>query len=85
MIFKRESLIRDPEVAFGDPNQLARRTDLSHEEKLDVLESWRLDLLELQRASEENMSSADSGAGSVAEKLRQVSEALDAIRRESHR
>jgi len=50
---------------------------LTDEQKVRLLEDWRLDLLERQRASEENMDASDRRtAGVISEQLRLVTSAL---------
>ena len=79
------SLIHDPELQFGDPKRLAMNRDLSLQRKLEVLESWRLDLIELQRAEDENMSSGDADLGSTAKRLAEVSAVIALLEREMSR
>ena len=69
----------DPEHRFGDPRQLAADPAISDAEKLRILESWRLDLVELQRAEEENMPSAGVEPDETAKKLAEVSRVLDVV------
>lgn len=76
------SLPKNVPHGIRHPHRVLADHDLSTAEKIKLLEDWRLDLLELQRAAEENMPSATVQPGEVAERLRQVTEAL-AILRES--
>lgn len=58
-------------------NELIRDDSVSTQEKIRQLEDWRLDLLEKQRATEENMRPSSAGDGeNVGEDLRRVTEAL---------
>jgi hypothetical protein len=52
---KTQALIRDPDREFREPDELLKRSDLSVNEKLLVLRSWHADLVEMQKATEENM------------------------------
>ena len=76
MMVKRKELLRDPDKVFVDPTRLVERSDLTKTDKLELLEQWRLDLIELQQAADENMPSANAETGDTAEKLRRVSEAI---------
>jgi len=54
---------------------------VSNEEKIRNLEDLRLDLLERQRATEENMGTkAGREAGEIGDQLQQVTEALTTLR-----
>ena len=79
MIETRSSLTRDPEREFLEPRYLVERQDISAEDKLTLLKNWQADLLELQRASEENMPSANVPSGLVAEKLSKVAQAIESV------
>lgn len=79
------SHIHDPELEFGDPKRLAMSRDLSLQRKLEVLESWRLDLIELQRAEDENMRGREAEPGSTAKKLAEVSAVIALLEREVSR
>jgi len=60
-----------------DPRSIFHDGSLTDEQKIRLLEDWRLDLLERQRASEENMDSPDRrSAGVIGEQLRLVTSAL---------
>jgi hypothetical protein len=79
MVETRKSLTRDPEREFLEPHYLVERQDISAEDKLTLLKNWHADLLELQRASEENMPSANVPAGLAAEKLSKVAQAIELV------
>jgi hypothetical protein len=72
----KQELIRNPDREFRSPVELLRRNDLSSEEKLFVLQNWQADLVELQTATEENMSRSGGESGSTADKLMQVAAAI---------
>jgi hypothetical protein len=75
-----QHLLRDPDNMFDDPRELINRDDLSKPEKLQVLRGWHADLIELQTATEENMSDTTvHEPGIVAERLTQVAAALDKL------
>jgi hypothetical protein len=71
-----QELIRDPESKLGEPVKLVERSDLTTREKLVILESWRADLVELQKAAEENMASVNLDAGVTAARLAEVMAAI---------
>lgn len=73
---KRDELMKDPEREFREPRHLIEDQELSDTQKIQLLINWRLDLLELQRATEENMAGTND-SGEVAERLKQVTDALE--------
>jgi hypothetical protein len=83
MIMKLQQLIRDPEGAFDEPGDVVDCVDLSRHDKIVVLESWRADLIELQKATDENMSSDAHVPGETAARLAQVAAAIMRLRKEA--
>ena len=79
MVTKRGILMEDPEREFHDPRHVLENHELSEAQKLQLLLNWRLDLLELERATEENMA-ASIDSGDVAEQLKKVTDALEELR-----
>jgi hypothetical protein len=73
---KRKTLMLNPEREFRDPRRLIEDQALSDKQKVQLLMNWRLELIELQRATEENMTGADE-SGEVTERLRKVTDALE--------
>jgi hypothetical protein len=71
---------RDVERLFEDPAKVVENEELSKADKLKILENWKLDLIELQRANDENMARYGRDGGDVAESLRAVSMALESLR-----
>jgi hypothetical protein len=64
-----------------DPAKVLASEGLSDDEKVSILESWKLDLIERQRASDENMrAGTDAATADVAERLRVVANALRTLR-----
>ena len=55
-------------------------SDLPAEKKIAILQDWQLDLIERQRATEENMPGTATAAGEIGDALQQVSEALTKLR-----
>ena len=79
MTTEKLALIRDPAAQFRDPDELLQHTGLSESEKLEALESWQADLIELQTATEENMPASDEAFGKTATKLAKVRNAIRAL------
>lgn len=73
------SRTNDPELEFGDPRKLADDPALTTRQKLKILEDWKLDLLELQKAEEENMPSVGAEPEATARKLAEVTRVMEAI------
>jgi len=80
---KRElAALSDPESTFIEPRFVAENKGLSRDEKIKVMLDWRQDLLELQTASEENMS-RERGESNVGARLKAVTDALITLGYES--
>lgn len=84
-MLKREELTRDTERLFKEPAHVLENQELTLADKIRVLENWQLDLLELQRASEENMAGADGQGANATQRLQAVNESLAIVRREAKR
>jgi hypothetical protein len=82
-MLKRSDLTRDTERLFKEPGRILENDELTLADKIRVLENWKADLLELQRACEENMTGKDGQGENVAERLRAVNESLELCRRGS--
>jgi hypothetical protein len=82
---KVAEFIRDPGSRFRDPNELLARTDLAAGEKLQILQNWHADLVELLKATEENMAGAGSGTGTNAAQLSRVSDAISRLESQAAR
>ncbi len=68
-----KKMVRDPADHFASPSQVLDHSDLSHEQKQAILESWKVDEQELAKATEENMGRSDSNL------LPEVVAALEAL------
>lgn len=66
--------------AYDHPRSIVESDTLSHERKVAARESWKLDLLGLQGAADENMPSTNRRSGGAGDELRQVLEALAEVR-----
>lgn len=53
--FDMEHAERDPSAVFATPEEVLAHPELNHEQKLRILRRWRLDALDLEVATEENM------------------------------
>jgi hypothetical protein len=65
-----------PEDFFATPRELLESDKLSHEESIEALKAWRLNLVQLSTASNENM---QGGENSSAKMLQKVDMALDEL------
>lgn len=63
----------DPAAVFATPQDVLREAGLSREQKLRILQRWKLDALEMEVATEENMT------GGERSRLDEVIAALDAM------
>jgi len=59
----------DPEERFGSPEAVVAAADLSPEEKIELLERWRLDALRLADSEAEGMSGGETPALDEIERL----------------
>lgn len=76
------AVVKDVEKVYSEPSRVLDDADLTRADKIDVLLNWKNDLVQLQRASEENMPSTDVRAGATADLLKQVVEALETLQAE---
>lgn len=72
----------DTEQPFADAREVLENPSLTNERKLEILEDWRADLIELQVAEAENMPSPGPDTGASANRLTEVTRAIAAIRGE---
>ncbi|MCI5108032.1 MAG: hypothetical protein MRY76_15105 [Pseudomonadales bacterium] len=68
-----KKMLKDPADHFTSPAEVLTHSDLNHEQKQSILESWKVDEQELAKATEENMGRSDSNL------LAEVSEALEKL------
>jgi len=71
---------RNPEQKFESPRDLIQSDELTDTQKRKVLESWQTDLIELQKAEEENMPGRSEDPGETARRLSEVTAAIVALR-----
>jgi hypothetical protein len=55
----------DPSIIFKRPQEVVEKSDLSRDQKIEILRRWEYDLRELQVADEEGMPAADAPAVSL--------------------
>jgi hypothetical protein len=64
----------DPASVFGSPDDVVGRSDLTRDQKIEILRRWEYDAREILVAEEENMAGPDPG-----EQLDRVLRALHAL------
>lgn len=78
----RERALLKPESVFRNPREVIDAPGWNHDERIEILTSWQNQLVELQRATEENMPKAGAPA-ETATRLSEVCDALLALGHES--
>ena len=68
------------ETGFARPQDVVDDDGLTLEKKVVVLESWQNELIEMQRAEEENMVGTASKSGQTAKWLAEVTKAIHTLR-----
>jgi hypothetical protein len=79
----RKKAFKIPEAVFGYPQAVLRCSELSHDEKLAVLRNWKQELVQLQKAGEENMLD-ERGLNDVGPRLAEVTNAMLALEERPH-
>jgi len=74
----RKKAFTVPQSVFKYPQAVVRCSELSHDEKLTVLRNWKQELVQLQKAAEENMLD-ERGPSDVGSRLAAVSQAMIAL------
>jgi hypothetical protein len=74
----RKKAFKIPQAVFGYPQAVLRCRELSHDEKLTVLRNWKQELVQLQKAGEENMLD-ERGSADIGSRLAEVSNAMIAL------
>ena len=75
--WRYDEALSDVSKAFDDPRAILHTTDLTVEQKIELLQQWETDLRLMLVATEENM--PGMAPGNTAELLRQVQQALDSL------
>jgi hypothetical protein len=74
----RNKAFKVPQAVFGYPQAVLHCPELSHDEKLTVLRNWKQELVQLQKAGEENMLD-ERHPGDVGSRLAEVTDAMIAL------
>jgi len=74
-----QTAMKNPARTFGTPEAIENSTELSAEQKHAVLLQWKDQLQQLMVATEENMPGPETNAGTDADCLRRVVDALTRI------
>jgi hypothetical protein len=73
-----EKALRDPGLVFKNPAEVVEKSDLTRDQKIQILRRWEYDVRELQVADEENMTGPQSiGLDAVLAALRALDAAAD--------
>jgi len=67
-----------PQSVFDDPEEVLHCRELSYDDKVTVLRNWKQELVQLQKAGEENMLD-ERGASDVGTRLTAVTQAMIAL------
>jgi hypothetical protein len=79
----RKKAFTAPQSVFSYPQAVVRCRELSHDEKLTVLRNWKQELVQLQKAGEENMLD-ERGPSDVGSRLAEVTDAMIALEERPH-
>ena len=79
----RKKAFTVPQSVFKYPQAVVRCSELSHDEKLTVLRNWKQELVQLQKAGEENMLD-ERGPSDVGSRLAEVTDAMIALEERPH-
>jgi hypothetical protein len=82
-IIDRKKAFTIPQAVFAYPQAVLRCRELSHDEKLTVLRNWKQELVQLQKAGEENMLD-ERGPNDVGPRLAEVTNAMLALEERPH-
>jgi hypothetical protein len=77
-VIERKRAFSAPESQFTHPQRVLQEAGLSYDDKVVVLRNWKQGLIQLQKASEENMF-AGSGPHDVATQLTEVTQAMQEL------
>ncbi len=79
----RKKAFTVPQSVFDYPEEVVRCRELSHDDKVTVLRNWKQELVQLQKAGEENMlderGPSDRGTSDVGSQLAAVTQAMIAL------
>ena len=77
-IIDRKKAFTVPQSVFKYPGAVVHCRELSHDDKVTVLRNWKQELVQLQKAAEENMLD-ERGSSDVGSRLAAVSQAMIAL------
>lgn len=75
-MFSKDELMRHPADVFKEPLRVLEHADLSAHQKVAILTQWKDEVVQRQKAEEENM----GDGGSVADLLREIQNALERVK-----
>ena len=75
-MLSKDELMRHPAAVFKEPLRVLEHPELSADQKVAILTQWKDEVVQRQKAEEENM----GDGGSVAELLREIQNALEQIK-----
>lgn len=76
----RKRVFSSPDSQFRHPQLVVQDPELTYDDKLVVLLNWKQELIQLQKASEENMLNG-TGANDVSTRLAAVTQAIRELKR----
>ena len=76
----RKRAFKAPQSVFLFPHAVVQTRELSYDDKLAVLRNWRQELIQLQKAGEENMRDG-RGPDDVGTRLAAVQQAMTELKR----
>jgi len=78
----RKKAFTVPQSVFKYPEAVVHCRELSHDDKVTVLRNWKQELVQLQKAGEENMLD-ERGSSDVGSRLAAVTQAMIALEERS--
>jgi hypothetical protein len=79
----RKRAFSAPESEFRIPHAVVESRELSDDDKMVVLRNWKQELIQLQKANEENMLNG-GGQNDLATRLAAVTQAMTELKRTRH-
>lgn len=74
-------ILTNPGSTFKSPKLLVEAQQISYEDELRILECWKPQLIQRQRATDENMPPPDIKLGVIGDEIQQVDDAFNAFKR----
>jgi hypothetical protein len=79
----RKKAFTVPQSVFDYPEEVVQCSELSYDDKVTVLRNWKQELVQLQKAGDENMLD-ERGTSDVGSRLAAVTQAMIALDEGSH-